>query len=247
MSTDSIDTAASGSFLGLLPIIPIAIILSIYYVTILASIRKTTESLHKQRQIIKLNLYQNLFKIIFGSVILTFLGLTLSSFVYLSMSSTEMFEQHWKGSFFIYDFWPSVVFFIVFMAVAWLWRPTETSYMLAISSQVANDDENGEYQQGMELDTFSLMSHSDDDDDDDEGNNGEHNPQRQVERDSFELPTTTNNKNKNIQPENPPQYDQLSTHEPHEAPSSTLFELGEDDEISDHEGDNRLKDEKHKE
>ena len=80
------------------------------------------------------------------------------------------------------------------MAVAWLWRPTETSYMLAISSQVANDDENGEYQQGMELDTFSLMSHSDDDDDDDEGNNGEHNPQRQVERDSFELPTTTNNK-----------------------------------------------------
>ena len=47
--------------------------------------------------------------------------------------------------------------------------------------------------------------------------------------------------------ENPPQYDQLSTHEPHEAPSSTLFELGEDDEISDHEGDNRLKDEKHKE
>ena len=64
VSTDSIDTAASGSFLGLLPIIPIAIILSIYYVTILASIRKTTESLHKQRQIIKLNLYQNLFKII---------------------------------------------------------------------------------------------------------------------------------------------------------------------------------------
>ena len=90
-------------------------------------------------------------------------------------------------------------------------------YASAISSQVANDDENGEYQQGMELDTFSLMSHSDDDDDDDEGDNGEHNPQRQVERDSFELPTTTNNKNKNIQPENPPQYDQLSTHEPHEA------------------------------
>ena len=39
--------------LGLLPIIPIAL-LSIYYVTILASIRKTTESLHKQRQIIKI-------------------------------------------------------------------------------------------------------------------------------------------------------------------------------------------------
>ena len=54
----------------------------------------------------------------------------------------------------------------------------------------------------MELDTFSLMSHSMMSDDD-EGNNGEHNPQRQVERDSFELPTTTNNKNKNIQPENP--------------------------------------------
>lgn len=250
VSTDGIETAASGSFLGLLPIIPIAIILSAYYVLILASIRKTTENLHKQRQIIKLNLYQNLFRIIFAAVILTFFGLSLSSFVYLSMSSTEMFEQHWKGSFFIYDFWPSVVFFFVFMAIAWLWRPTETSYMLAISQQLSggddvvdNDPENpGGYQGGheFELDDLSLMSHSDDED---------NNTQRNVERDSFELPhdqQLPSNKKDSTQP---PNYDDLSIHEPREAQSSnTLFELGEDeDDEIDHGKDTRLKDDKHKE
>lgn len=75
------------------------------------------------------------------------------------------------------------------MAIAWLWRPTETSYMLAISQQLSggddvvdNDPENpGGYQGGheFELDDLSLMSHSDDED---------NNRQRNVERDSFELP-----------------------------------------------------------
>ncbi|RCK54789.1 Membrane protein PTM1 [Candida viswanathii] len=258
VTTDGIETAASGSFLGLLPIIPIAILLSTYYVLILASIRKTTENLHKQRQIIKLNLYQNLFRIIFAAVILTFFGLSLSSFVYLSMSSTEMFEQHWKGSFFIHDFWPSVVFYFVFMAIAWLWRPTETSYMLAISQQLSGGDDvteddpenpGGGYQGGgheFELDDLSLMSHSDD----------EENTQRNVERDSFELPHDQQqpppaSKKDTAQP---PNYDDLSIHEPPAGQSSnTLFELGEDDDDedeengSDHGGDNRLKDDRHKE
>ncbi|EMG51065.1 PTM1 Membrane protein PTM1 [Candida maltosa Xu316] len=250
VSTDGIETAASGDFLGLLPIIPIAITLSIYYVAVLASIRKTTENLHKQRQIIKLNLYQNLFRIMFGAVILTFLGLSLASFVYLSMSSTEMFEQHWKGSFFIYDFWPSIVFYFVFMAIAWLWRPTETSYMLAISQQLStgeNIDENdpeGGYSQGgheFELDDLSLMSHSDEEDE-----------SRNVERDSFELPhePTQPGKAENEGREKLPNYDDLSIHEPRESQSNTLFELGEDDEDDDdvNQGnDNRLKDSKHKE
>ncbi|EGW33531.1 uncharacterized protein SPAPADRAFT_55394 [Spathaspora passalidarum NRRL Y-27907] len=260
VASENIDNVDSGNMLGLLPLIPISITLCVYYVTILTSIRTTTQNLHQQRQIIKLKLYQNLFRIIFGSVILTFAGLTLSSFVYLSMSTTEMFEQHWKGSFFIFDFWPSVVFFLVFMAIAYLWRPTETSYMLAISQQLStgediNDDEEGQpnYNQGheFELDDLSLMSHSDDEGD----------ARRNVERDSFELsgeqhPVPPQPSHVKDFEASPPSYEKVSSEisnpfadDAQEEGGSTLFELGDEDENeSDHEGDRRLvKDDRHKE
>ncbi|RLV93678.1 Membrane protein PTM1 [Spathaspora sp. JA1] len=259
VTTDNIDTSQTGSALGLLPLIPVSITLCIYYVVTLSTIRTTTQNLHQQRQIIKLKLYQNLFRIIFGSVILTFAGLTISSFIYLSMSTTEMFEQHWKGSFFIFDFWPSVVFFLVFMAVAYLWRPTETSYMLAISQQLStgediNDDiEAGQpnYNQGheFELDDLSLLSHSDD----------EEQARRNVERDSFELAAD----NQPPQPPSkkdvdaPPAYEQTSSDIENPFADSnedvsqgnTLFELGDEEENeSDHDKDERLpKSDRHKE
>ncbi|CAK9440371.1 uncharacterized protein LODBEIA_P44710 [Lodderomyces beijingensis] len=266
VSSDSIDTVGAGSFLGLLPLIPISIVLSIYYVTILSSIRTTTQNLHQQRQIIKLQLYQNLFRIIFFAIILTFLGLTLSSFIYLSMSTTEMFEQHWKSSFFIFDFWPSVVFFFVFVIIAWLWRPTETSYMLAVSQQLStggggggdddDDPENPNYQNSgagdFELDDLSLMSH-DDDDDEEEGHAGNVAGRDRVQRDSLELGGGADHQSIQKKPPNheddqastfsaPPAYAEGTSNS---VPSGgeengvTLFDLGEGED-SDIEEDDRL-------
>ncbi|KAI5960660.1 uncharacterized protein KGF55_004553 [Candida pseudojiufengensis] len=253
VSSDSIDEGTAGSFLLLLPLIPISISLSIYYITILSSIRKTTQALHQQRQIIKLQLYQNLFRIIFLAIVITFLGLTLSSFIYLSMSTTEMFEQHWKSAFFIFDFWPSVVFFVVFLIVAWLWRPTETSYMLAVSQQLSTnaDDEDPDYQQPggheFELDDLSLMSH-----DDEENNNGDdetfvNSSHRNVARDSFEIAEDDEIKKKKQQNQPaPPTYEEVdhnNTPSENGENGGTLFDLGEEDD-SDVGEDDRLKNER---
>lgn len=215
------------SIWDIIPMIPVAITMTAFYVSILTSIRGTTASLHKQRQVIKLQLYENLFRIIFLSVFLSIGGLVLSSFIILSLSTTDVIEEHWKGSYFLFDFWPSVVFFLVFLGVSWLWRPTETSYMLAASQQVATDGgEDGEHTgaQGheFELDDISLMSHSDN-----EANFG---------RDSFEL------HNLNIPSEAPPNYeeddDAIHKKEPLHGESgkssNTLFELGDDDEDHQH-------------
>lgn len=214
------------SIWDIIPMIPVAVTMTAFYVSILTSIRGTTASLHKQRQVIKLQLYENLFRIIFLSVFLSIGGLVLSSFIILSLSTTDVIEEHWKGSYFLFDFWPSVVFFLVFLGVSWLWRPTETSYMLAASQQVATDGgEEGEHTgaQGheFELDDISLMSHSDN-----EGNFG---------RDSFEL------HNLNIPSESPPNYEEDDAvhkkeplHGENGKSSNTLFELGDDDEDHQH-------------
>jgi len=235
-STSSSDISSQGvgaSLWVLLPLIPVTITLTLYYVLILSSIRTTTANLHKQRQVIKLQLYENLFRIISLSVIFTIGGLVLSSFIFLSLSTTEVIELHWKGSFFIFDFWPSVIFFFVFLGVSWLWRPTETSYMLAVSQQVSTSEgpedgeqgENGGYQHGheFELDDLSVMSHSDE----------ETGP-----RDSFEL------NNQGIPRDEPPKYELSTSKESVPEASNTLFELGDDDHDDEHEqnsSDNRLK------
>lgn len=252
-ASGDLEDTSTGSFTALLPLIPISITLSIYYISVLSAIRITTQNLHKQRQVIKLQLYQHLFRIMFLAVILTFFGLTISSFVYLSMSTTEMFEEHWKGSFFIFDFWPSVVFFFVFMAVAWLWRPTETSYMLAVSQQLSTGEGVGEnessVQQGheFELDDLSLMSHSDDE------ATGEN--RRNVERDSFELPAENQPQFSKKDMDAPPDYAMVASEDAATGSSrandegNTLFELGdeEEDNESDHSKDDRLKHDKYKE
>lgn len=237
-TTSSSDISAdgvSGSLWVLLPLIPVTITLTLYYILILSSIRNTTANLHKQRQVIKLQLYERLFRIISLSVIFTLGGLVLSSFIFLSLSTTDVIEQNWKGSFFIFDFWPSIIFFSVFLGVSWLWRPTETSYMLAVSQQVSTGEgfEEGEegnngYQHGheFELDDLSVMSHSD---------------EETGQRDSFELGHL------NIATDQPPKYNEVD-----KAPtdveantSNTLFELGDDE--ADHadqesaESDSRLK------
>lgn len=212
MSSDDMTDADAGLLLGLIPLIPVSITLTLYYLAILVSIKKTTANLHQQRQVIKLQLYEYLFRIIFLSVILTFGGLIFSSFIYLSMSTTEMIENHWKGAYFIFDFWPSVVFYVVFMGVAWLWRPTETSYMLAVSQQLSTEETEGDgpagYHQGheFELDDLSLMSHSDEE-----------------RRDSFELQASPAPKAE------PP----LEVPHPEGTASNTLFELGEDEDVDD--------------
>ncbi|CUM66404.1 uncharacterized protein PRCAT00004068001 [Priceomyces carsonii] len=241
ISSNSFESGGMNGLLGLIPLIPIGITLTIYYISILVAIRRTTANLHQQRQIIKLQLYENLFKIIFLSVVLTFGGLILSSFIYLSMSSTEMIEQHWKGAFFIFEFWPSVVFFGVFICIAWLWRPTETSYMLAISQQLSTDENADEetaaggYHQGheFELDDLSLLSHSD----------NEHG-----DNDSFEL----DNEGASAAPlkSNPPDYEELEGTKKHDEPSnsnsSTLFNIGDGgDSDSENDADDRLKNTDH--
>lgn len=123
-------------------VIPVMIVTMIFYVSILKSLSITTQLLAKQKQVIKLQMYNNLFRIIFFSLLVLILGVFVSSFIFLGMSTVELIEQHWKTRFFFLDFWPALVYLVIFNMIAFIWRPTDTSYMLAASSQLPTDPEN---------------------------------------------------------------------------------------------------------
>ena len=60
----------------------------------------------------------------------------------LGMSAVEMIEKNWRYRFFFTDFWSSLVYFVVFVLISFIWRPTSTSYMLALSQQLPTDPDN---------------------------------------------------------------------------------------------------------
>jgi hypothetical protein len=129
------------AFYGLFAL-PVVITTGVFYVVTLKSLSATTALLESQKQNIKLQMYQKLFRIIFVSMLVLILGVIVSSFIFIGMSTTELIEQHWKTRFFFLDFWPTLVYFVIFNLIAFIWRPTDTSYMLAASSQLPTDPEN---------------------------------------------------------------------------------------------------------
>lgn len=217
-STSDLSDDLMSELTSLLPLIPITITLCIYYGLILTSIRKTTTQLNQQRQVIKLKLYENLFRLIFFAFFLTFAGVIFASFVLVGMSTTQVIEQSWKFTFFIFQFTPSVIYFVIFMGIAWLWRPTETSYMLAVSQQVAADENSGNTE--FELDDMSLISHDDD--------------SFEIGGNPFETPFDQEQQHENLEPHEDTSSGKATTAGD---PEGTLFELGDDDDDNVNDGE----------
>lgn len=134
--------ADSTSLLIFITMIPLTISMFAFYFMILRSMGKTVRYLKEQRQVVKLGMYRKLLTIIYASLLIVLAGLVISTFVLVGMNTIEMIEQHWRTRFFFTDFWPALVYFGVFVTIAFIWRPTDTSYMLACSQQLPTDPEN---------------------------------------------------------------------------------------------------------
>lgn len=132
----------STSLMILITLIPVSITMFVFYFMILKSMTNTVHYLRDQRQVVKLGMYKKLLTIIYASLLIVLAGLVISSFVFLGMNTIDMIEQHWRTRFFFTDFWPTLVYFGVFVIFAFIWRPTDTSYMLACSQQLPTDPEN---------------------------------------------------------------------------------------------------------
>ncbi|CAI8499544.1 unnamed protein product [Hanseniaspora opuntiae] len=106
------------------------------------SLSLTMQYLQEQKQMVKLNMYNNLLKIITLSLVAVMFGTLMTSIMLLGMSAVEMVEKNWRYRFFFTDFWSSLVYFVVFVLISFIWRPTSTSYMLALSQQLPTDPDN---------------------------------------------------------------------------------------------------------
>lgn len=134
--------ADSTSLLIFITMVPLTISMFVFYFMVLRCMGNTVRYLKEQRQVVKLNMYTKLLTIIYASLLIVLAGLVISTFVLIGMNTIEMIEQHWRTRFFFTDLWPSLVYFGVFVTISFIWRPTDTSYMLACSQQLPTDPEN---------------------------------------------------------------------------------------------------------
>lgn len=126
----------------LITFIPLVLCMLGFYLMILRSMTQTVRYLKEQRQVVKLNMYKKLLIIIYTSLIVLMIGFIITIVIFSSMNTIAMIEKNWRSRFFFTDFWPTLVYFVVFVIISFLWRPTDTSYMLAVSQQLPTDPEN---------------------------------------------------------------------------------------------------------
>lgn len=134
---------------------PACVCLMGFYVVTLKSLSLTMQYLQEQKQMVKLKMYNNLLKIITLSLIAVMFGTLMTSIMLLGMSTVELIEKNWRYRFFFTDFWSSLVYFVVFVLISFIWRPTSTSYMLACSQQLPTDPE---HIADFDLDDMSSMN-----------------------------------------------------------------------------------------
>ncbi|AGO10496.1 AaceriABR044Cp [[Ashbya] aceris (nom. inval.)] len=135
--TDTEENAGLSLIMFLFPVLTLVV----FYVLIIRSLGSTLGYLREHKQVVKLNAYRKMFMLINCSIVLNILGVFFSLFSMMRRTNDEFIEHLWKTKF-IMDVWPSFVYFIVFVAFAFMWRPTDTSYMLACSQQLPTDPEN---------------------------------------------------------------------------------------------------------
>lgn len=145
--------------LMLFVIAPLALTMTAFYVWILTSLSTTHKKLMEERQFVKAQMYTNLWRILFVSILVIFIFFFINAIVLSNESNVDYFTSVWQFRWFLVDGWLNVIYFVDFCLIAYIWRPTANNKRFAMSSQLAQDENDiQDYELG------SLRGMSDDED-----------------------------------------------------------------------------------
>ncbi|KAN0060405.1 hypothetical protein ACQY0O_007735 [Thecaphora frezii] len=157
-------------------IFPLAMTLTAFLMWIMNSLNHSIEYLTQRKQMFKKGMFVKLHRILLGAVVFIFLFFIVSSITF-SQSGGEGFAPNtWPYRWFLLDGWLACLYLAVFAAIAWVWRPTGNNMRLAMSDELATEDDPDA--EGFEVDTFAQQPGGPDDESDDEESKPTSNPSR---------------------------------------------------------------------
>ncbi|CAO3697283.1 unnamed protein product [Umbelopsis ramanniana] len=130
-----------GFFIVFLVIFPLATTMTAFYIWTLNSINRTLAILDIRKQHVKALMYKRLYRLLIFSVCMVVVVFVLNILNFGSRMSADWPAKNWKRRWFMLDGWLNILYFIVFLVIVILWRPTDNNARYGLEQLSQDEDE----------------------------------------------------------------------------------------------------------
>nr|KAJ3420562.1 hypothetical protein HK105_005520 [Polyrhizophydium stewartii] len=148
--------------------IPLGLTMMGFYTWFFTGLMRTMQTLELRRQSVKLLMYKRLGYILTGSAIAIFVIAIANSINISHRNDPQWVASQWRWRWMLLDGSMNIVYFVVFVLIAVLWRPTENNQRYGLD-QLAQDDPDEEMSHGIRLRDVTQPSDDFDEFDEDFG------------------------------------------------------------------------------
>ncbi|CAK9779553.1 hypothetical protein CC85DRAFT_288042 [Cutaneotrichosporon oleaginosum] len=144
IGTVKVELDSASIIIVLLMIFPLSFTLTAFLMWIIVSLNGTILHLQQRKQNFKLSMFQSLYRILVIAVIAVAAFFVLSSISLSNRLDEDYAPRNWRWRWILLDASLSLIYLSAFVAIAWLWRPTENNVRFAMSQELAQDEEDAE-------------------------------------------------------------------------------------------------------
>ncbi|KAF9480061.1 hypothetical protein BDN70DRAFT_878100 [Pholiota conissans] len=160
-----LELESTSALILLIFIIPLAFTLSGFLLWIMYALNATIAHLRARKQHFKLRMFERLYYILLFAVFIIAIFFVVSTMSFSGRLAEDYTARTWRYRWWLLDGYLSLLYLVGFVSIAFLWRPSENNRRLAMSDELAQDEQDAE-----DYDLESLQrqapGHPDDDDDD---------------------------------------------------------------------------------
>ncbi|KAL1748972.1 lung seven transmembrane receptor-domain-containing protein [Schizophyllum fasciatum] len=163
-----LELESASALVLLLFVIPLAFTLSGFLLWIMYALNGTINELRARKQRYKLHMFELLHRILIAAVVVIIIFFVVSSFSFSGRLAEDYSAKSWRSRWWLLDGWLALLYLVAFAAIAYLWRPSEHNRRLAMSEELAQDEEDAEDYDLEALERRGYgRAHGEDDDEED--------------------------------------------------------------------------------
>ncbi|KAG8889360.1 hypothetical protein FRB98_004644 [Tulasnella sp. 332] len=141
---DLVVLETASSFILLICVVPLAVTMTVFLLWIMYGLTGTIAELAARKQKYKLGMFRKLYRVLMAAVVALFVFFVVSSMSFSSRYEEDYTPRSWKNRWWLLDGWLVLLYMAVFITIAFFWRPTGSNRRLAMSDELAQDEEDAE-------------------------------------------------------------------------------------------------------
>ncbi|KAJ7751292.1 lung seven transmembrane receptor-domain-containing protein [Mycena maculata] len=159
-----LELESTSALVLLMFVIPLAFTLSGFLLWILYSLNATIAQLRARKQRYKLSMFETLYRILLFTVVVIAIFFVVSTLSFSGRLAEDYSANSWRVRWWLLDGWLALLYLVAFTAISYLWRPSANNRRLAMSDELAQDEEDAE---DYDLESMGHRGRIPDEDDDD--------------------------------------------------------------------------------